>query len=210
MSTPAGATSLGRYLYLFKSKTNSTDCIISAHGGYISDTRAFRVPAGIELRFFSVHSSCVLDPRIQTFQKNQALAQPVEVFTGGQLCNNYLLTKYQGSHNQMDETYQKVADGVAQQDLIRRGFGTKMFAAASTTTGNADKLESVLNNLSRNHGGSVLTVRNRVDVVFGIPLEDALKSAMKELRSLRVFHCLFCRSNMLGKDKHAAMDVSIA
>lgn len=209
MSTPAGATSLGRYLYLFKSKTNSKDCIISAHGGYISDTKAFRVPDGIELRFFSVHSSSVLDPRIQTFQKNQALAEPVEVFKGGQLCNNYLLTKYQGRHNEMDETYKEVADGVAKQDMLRSGTAGKMFAAARTTGGDNDKLKNALNTLSRNHGGSVLTVRNRIDVVFGIPLEAALKAAMKEMGSLRVFHCLFCRSYMLGKDKHEAMDVKI-
>jgi hypothetical protein len=210
MSTPKGATSLGRYLYLFKSKTNSTDCIISAHGGYMFENRDFTVPSGITLQFFSVHSSTLTDPGINAFQKNQAQAIPVETIQGGAKCRNYLLSKYQGKHNKMDETYESIASGVTQQDTLRTMFGTKLFKDASTTGGSPDKVEQMLKNIARNHGGSVLTVRNRFDVVFGIPLQDALKAAKKEMPTLRVFYCLFCRSNMVGDDKHQSGVVQYA
>lgn len=210
MSTPRGATSLGRYLYLFKSKTNSTDCIISAHGGYMSENRSFTVPSGITLQFFSVHSSTLTDPGINAFQKNQAQAKPVETIQGGATCRNYLLSKYQGRHNEMDETYEKIATGVSNQDTLRSAFGNKLFNDASTTTGSQDKVEQTLLNLARNHGGSVLTVRNRFDVVFGVPLQDAIKAAKKEMPTLRVFYCLFCRSNMTGDDRHQSGVVQYA
>lgn len=210
MSKPTGATSLGRYLYLFKSRTNSTDCIISAHGGYIFENRSFTVPQGVTLQFFSVHSSTLSDPGIGAFQKSQAQAKPVETITGGNSCRNYLLSKYQGRHNEMDETYEKIADGVGKQDTLRSAFAAKLFKDASTTTGSPDKVEQTLLNLARNHGGSVLTVRNRFDVVTGVPLQDAIKAAKKEMPTLRVFYCLFCRSNMVGKDRNESGVVQYA
>lgn len=209
MAKPHGATSLGRYLYLFKSRTNSTDCIISAHGGYMFENRAFTVPSGVTLQFFSVHSSTLTDPGINSFQKNQAQAKPVETITGGNMCGNYLLSKYQGKHNNMDETYEKIAEGVTNNDNLRTMLGNKLFKDGGSG-GSQDKVLQTLQSLARNHGASVLTVRNRFDVVFGVPLEDAIKAAKKEMPTLRVFYCLFCRSNMMGKDRHESGVVQYA
>lgn len=65
---------------------------------------------------------------------------------------------------------------------------------------NAQMQENILEQLERGRGGSILTIRNRWNVFMGVPLCDAIKAARKAIPSLRDFHCIFCRSYMMGKD----------
>jgi len=200
LSNPQGATALGRYLYLFKSRTNSADCIISAHGGYMFENKAFTVPKGVTLRFYSPHSSSLLDPGLGTFQRSASQAIPVETFTGGQICCNYLLSKYQGRHGNEDETYESIAKGVNDVDMGRQSVFGVLMNKSKVGSVDRDAQEKLLLSLGRNIGGSVLTIRNRFDVVFGVKLSDALAAARKEMPTLREFYCIFCRANMLGDD----------
>src|SRR5215472_14590830 len=62
MPTPAGAVKLGSELYLFAAQTQSTDCIIDAHGGYMFECRTFTVPPNLTLIFYSQHGQEVTDP----------------------------------------------------------------------------------------------------------------------------------------------------
>ncbi len=200
MSTPTGAKALGRYLYLFKSRSNSVDCIVSAHGGYIFENSGFTVPQGVTLRFYSPHSSSLIDPGLGSFQRAAAQAIPVQTVKGGEICCNYLLSKYQGRHGNEDETYESIAKGVNEIDMGRQGLFGALMKAGDTKNPRADNQEKLLLALGRNIGGSVLTVRNRFDVVFGIKLSDAIAAARKEMPTLREFYCIFCRANMLGED----------
>lgn len=167
MSRPAGATPLGRHLYLFRSKTNSADCIISAHGGYLFDTMSFTVPKGIELRFYSPHSTALLDPGLEEFHEHLAEAVPVEVRTGGKSCRDYLLEKYQGRHNEAGETYDSIVASVRERD---KGLG----------------------------GASVVTIRNRWDLVVGLKLSDVVAAVRREIPTIRRFYCCFCRANVVS------------
>ena len=123
---PAGAVALGQTMYLFKSSTNSKDCMISARdGGYVSgNIRSFDVPAGTTIRFYADHGFILSDPGIGAFAKDASKSKPRETFTAGQKCRNYLLTKFQGAHAGADgksvrETYQQVASAVSNRDTIR-------------------------------------------------------------------------------------------
>jgi hypothetical protein len=210
MSTPRGATPLGRHFYLFKSKTNSTDCIISAHGGYISEIFAFDVPRGVTLRFYSPHSSTLIDPGLGSFQRKESRALAIEILHGGERCKNYRLQKYQGHHGNENETYESIANGVLQQDLVRGSMFGKLMRAKHDPNSTPDYLQNLLIDLGRQYGGSVLTVRNRWDAKLGVSLSDAIDAARTEMPTIRNFFCLFCRANMLGEDEHQPGQIQYA
>jgi hypothetical protein len=203
MAAPQGATKLGRSLYLFKSGSNSADCIISAHGGFMAENRSFKVPAGITLFFYGPHGAALLDPGTTSFYNRMHEAEPVEVITGGQDCRNYLLSKYQGAHagssgTDTVETYQELSDKVSGTDRTRGLMFGQMMKAGNVQSPNTRVVKKNMEELmGRLRGASVLTIRNRWDIVFGVPLSDALKAAKKAVPTLKEFHCLFCRCAML-------------
>jgi hypothetical protein len=197
-SRPQGATKCGDYCYLFKSSTNASDCLISAHGGFVAENRSFTVPSGLTILFYGVHGAALQDPNISSFAKLMSKAHPVETITGGNACRNYLLSKYQGAHagesgTEVVETYQQVGDTVAGEDRFRTTKFDQLMKPGQTV--NAQ--QSVFNELMSTWGGSILTIRNRWNVWLGVPLVDAIKAARKEMPSLRNFHCIFCRCTML-------------
>lgn len=198
-NTPQGATACGSHCYLFKSSTNSIDCLISAHGGFVSENRSFTVPqGGLKILFYGVHGAALQDPNITSFARKMSQAVPVEELVSGQNCRNYLLSKYQGAHagesgTEVVETYAQVSDTVSGRDRIRQAQFTKL----ANTQGPVSTQDKVFTDLIQQWGGSILTIRNRWDVMMGVPLADAIKAARKEMPTLKNFHCIFCRSTML-------------
>jgi len=198
-SKPAGATKCGSDCYLFKSATNAYDCLISAHGGFVAENRSFTVDSGITIHFYGVHGAALLDPNITDFARNVSRAVPVETVTGGQPCRNYLLSKYQGAHAGADgkttvETYDQVAQTITGRDFIRTAKFKKMMSDQEENI-----QQQTFNSLMAEWSGNILTIRNRWNVWVGVPLADAIKAARKEMPSLRIFHCIFCRCTMLPK-----------
>lgn len=212
---PQGATKCGSYCYLFKSTTNSTDCLISAHGGFVAENRSFKVPAGLTIHFYGEHGAALQDPGISSFMMALERAEPVETITGGKDCRNYLLSKYQGAHagasgTDTVETYDQVAGAVSSRDRVRTGKFQKLIGQSNDAKATQKNLEGLLSAW----GGSILTIRNRWNVLFGVPLADAIAAARKEMPSLRIFHCVFCRSYMLpdsmGQKLGVTMKPSVA
>jgi len=195
---PQGATKCGPYCYLFKSESNSKDCLISAHGGFMAENSSFTVPSGVTIQFYGVHGAALIDPNITDFARIYSGAQPVETLTGGQNCRNYLLSKYQGAHagasgEDVVETYEQVAGTVSSRDMIRK----RQFESMTKEGQAQDTQQMVFEQLMNNWGGSILTVRNRWNVLCGVPLKDAIKAARASMSSLKTFHCVFCRCTML-------------
>ena len=202
---PQGAVDIGHSLYLFKSHTNSVDCIISAHGGYVSANRSFTVPSGIKIIFYGPHGAALLDPTITSFLRNQGEAEPVEIFEGGDDCRNYLLSKYQGAHagesgKEVVETYSQINQGVSTRDKVRANKFDILMKSSTVKEPDAKRAKLAMEQIEHTRGGSVLTVRNRWHTFLGVPLKDAIGAARKAYPALREFHCLFCRSYMLGDD----------
>lgn len=209
MAIPEGATALGSNLYLFRSTTNAVDCIISAHGGFISESRTFTVPGKLELRFYSSHGASVIDPSIGEFFRSQERARPVETFTGGDKCPNYLLSKYQGDHNEMGETYGVVNMSMTNRDKQRGKNFNALMRASDADNPNIEMQKLYLEQLTNAPGASVLTIRNRWNVLMGVTLSDAVKAVRKAVPTVGVFHCLFCRSYMLPDKVGNALGVTI-
>ena len=209
MAIPNGAVALGSNLYLFKSTTKSVDCIISAHGGFLSESRTFTVPGKLELRFYSSHGASVIDPSIAEFFRAQERAAPVETFTGGAACPNYLLSKYQGTHNQMGETYGLVNTAMTNRDKQRGKNFNAMMRAGDPSKPNPDLQRMYMDQLTNAPGASVLTIRNRWNVLMGVTLSDAVKEVRKAIPTIGVIHCLFCRSYMLPDKVGNALGVTI-
>jgi len=215
MSIPEGAVAVGSKLYLFKSDTNSVDCIISAHGGYVSANRSFTVPKGVTINFYGPHGAALIDPNISEYFRRQANAKPIEgeVYTEGMECRNYLLSKYQGAHagesgKETVETYKQIADSVRISDLNRTKHFASLMKAATLGQSDAKKIKMSMERIEATRGANVLTIRNRWNVVMGVPLKDAITEAKKAYPAMREFHCLFCRSYMLGDDPLPSQEVN--
>lgn len=88
---------------------------------------------------------------------------------------------------------------VSTRDLVRTNHFKSLMAGASVKNPDRGRVERSMEQLAAGQGGSVLTIRNRWNVLCGIPLLDAIKAAKKEMPTLRAFHAIFCRSAMLPK-----------
>ncbi len=190
---------VGRYVYLFKSSTNLVDCVISAHGGYMFENRSFNVPKGVTLKFFAEHGNTLTDPGMKNLMAQLADAKPVQTINAGESCKNYLLSKYQGRHGAEDETYDSIMRDIEKADQTRMNFQGDIGKAA--LKGNQRGVQVLLKGLARNSGASVITIRNRWDVVFGIELKDVLNDVLKVAPSLHNFYCSFCRSDMFVSEQ---------
>lgn len=181
---PTGATALGSHFYLFKSKTNTTDCLISAHGGYSKTTSDFTVN-GCTLFFYVDHDSALADPGMALMYKR---GKPVETITSTQKCRNYILSKYQGRHSKSGETYQTIYDAIQKDDEFTLEI-----------MGLKDKMDerSWAASMQQTRSMSILTIRNRW-FNTNQNLSDAIAAARREMSTLVNFHCSFCRSLIGG------------
>jgi len=197
--TPEGATSLGSKLYIFKSKSNSTDCLISAHGGYYKGTSTFTVATGVEVIFYGVHGNVLQDPGVRLIDYAAKPVQTIPNPQDGRQCLNYVLSKYQGSHGgspgKPAETYEKIKNRVKFNDDTLSERFTKL-----TTTQKPKEGEIILKSILAYKTMSVVTIRNRWFLSNGdVYLKDAIEEVRKALPGIKRFHCSFCR-NLVGDD----------
>lgn len=196
--TPEGAVAIGSKFYFFKSSTNSTDCLISAHGGYYKSTTKFKVPTGVTLIFYGVHGNVLSDPGVKLADYD---ATPVETIAGGAECFNYALSKYQGSHGgtpgKPAETYERINNRIKyNNERLANFFNT------ATTSKNQKVVNQNIQAILKSRSMSVLTIRNRWFMSGGDAyLKDAVKAVREAFPGIIRFHCSFCRS--LVGDDHA-------
>lgn len=193
-SIPDGATPIGSKLYIFKSKSNSTDALISAHGGYYKGNRSFQVPHGIELIFYGIHGNVLSDPGVKL---SDTKAKVVETISGGKQCTDYELSKYQGRHGgspgKPAETYGRIANRINYVDDNL----AQLFKIASTST-NEKVAKSAMKNIQDSRSMSLITIRNRWNSQ-NVYLKDLLPMVLKSYPGIKRFHCSFCRS-LVGDD----------
>ena len=188
---PEGAVAVGSKYYFFKSDTNSTDCLISAHGGFYKGTSTFQVPAGVELIFYGVHGNVLSDPGVKLADYD---ATPVETIGGGGDCFNYALSKYQGTHGGTEGKPAETYESINRRIKYNNERLSNHFKVATTS----DKQNIVKMNLEailKSRTMSVLTIRNRWFMSGGDAyLRDAIKEVRKAFPGIKRFHCSFCRS----------------
>lgn len=193
MSVPPGATPIGSKLFIFKSKSNNTDALISAHGGYHKGTSPFDVPKGVTLYFYGEADKVLSDPGVKLADMN---AVPVEQISSG-TCTNYVLSKYQGSHagakGKPAETYGSISNRIDLQDQNI----DKMFQSLLTST-NQKFSDALLKRIMGARAMSVITIRNRW-TGGDVYLKDLVREVNKAFPLIKNFHCSFCRG-LIGND----------
>ena len=204
-SIPPGARAIGRNFYLFKSSQNSKDCVISAHGGFISGNSTFTVPQGVTIDFYGPHGAAMIDPNIDDYMRKSGDAMPVERATAGSQCRNYYLSKYQGAHagqsgKEVVETYDDLHARVTITDRALASHANTVMQASQVGAANPERAAIAKSQIERIRGGNILTIRNRWNILLGVTLKDAIDEARKAFPAMTDFHCLFCRSYMLGGD----------
>ncbi len=187
MTMPPGAEPLGSKLYVFKSKTNVKDVLISAHGGYYRANNTFDVPTGVSMKFYGEHDKTLSDPGMSLMYLN---AEVTEEIPAGKPCINYILSKYQGRHNQAGETYGSINSFIDAED--QRIFKTMLSWSAEQ---NASRKNIQAHQLASYKSMSVVTIRNRA-MRSDVNLSYVVETVKKAMPGAVNFHCSFCRSNI--------------
>lgn len=202
-SIPPGAVPVGSKLYFFKSKTNSTDALISAHGGYHKGNNTFKVPSGVEIIFYGIHGNLLQDPGIKLASTKNVVA--VETVTSGGNCVDYVLSKYQGSHGgtagKPAETYSSINKQLeADSDMLTRQFEALFSEKLQLSPKKQEVVQKTVKNILTTPTMNVVTIRNRWNMVGGdIYLKDVIKAVTKQFPGIKRFHCSFCRG-LIGDD----------
>lgn len=174
---------LGEKFYLFKHDNKDTinpaedHLLVTAHGGYMDvrgplGSKNFKVPSWTQLHFYGAHGLSLLDPGVYDIMKGEY--QVSETAGPGDSVTNYELSKYQGRHGNINETYTSISANI-QTNLNRLDVNSRNFAFIF----------------------DVLTVRNRI-----LRSDPSLKDMLNELDShgyrYENIHCIFCRSPMVA------------
>jgi len=194
VAVPQGAIALGDWYYLFQSRTNPTDCLISAHGGYEKVHNTLAMRPGFKVHFYTQHDQTLADPGLALMYLNQP---PTDTYEHGddKVFVNYMLSKYQGTHSNANETYESIYRKISQEDGFIARYQHEAVHGATPM-----RRQIAAGQLPLHKSMSVLTIRNRSSLLaFKAPpelttLKNAMDAAIRAMPTLRVFHCSFCRS----------------
>ena len=176
---------------------NTTECVISAHGGASIINSTF--VSGVELIFYCPHGSTLMDEGIlPDILLGTIVSQPPVV--PGQ-CQDYSLSKYQGRHSGGTETYEMVQ--TMDERTVKDAGAFKTQAEQLINTGltqeNVQTFEkgfNLLDKVSNYRWKDIVTIRNR-----GGRLDPMLSEVITTLRgagfTYSTIHCSFCRSSVL-------------
>lgn len=191
MAKPAAATAIGDDLYLFRSPIPSDEVLISAHGGAVGSNVLFTVPAGVTVNFYTFHGFSLIDPGLALAK---ARPEPKEAITGPGKSNDYFLSKYQGRHGNVNETYDDIDEAVrgeAKRTLDARSKLRQLQAGGAS----GPKVAMARANVDSSHPFNVVTIRNRF-FSGAVRLSDVVHQVRVVAPEIRVFHCSFCRTSM--------------
>ncbi len=158
--------------YIVGDTTNATECYLTGHGGmndsnYFFDNISFTVPAGVTINFYQPHGY-ILGFHSGALRDQAPIAHggtDDQTYTGGDKCENYILTKDQGQR----------LNG-SQQDAE-----TFEMTYAATQS------------LAQDLGIVIVTVRNRW-FHAGVTLKSAVSEVTAAAPGIKTFNCLFCRA----------------
>lgn len=189
--------SLDHRMYLLLPKEKTDRVIISAHGGRsLTNANSFEVPDKTTLRFYSADKNTVLDPGFSNFYTKDAT--PKETLTAGDTCFDYMLSKYQGSHNRAGETYDSISNVVNSELAFLKNSLSD--AERAKEKGNTTAEAKLRRNAGKVKMAAVLTIRNRY-FRADVSLQQAVALVRAEAPQIEIFDCLFCRWARGGTDE---------
>jgi hypothetical protein len=188
---PEGAaTPVGNYLYVFRTPLGSTECLISAHGGYKKSTKTFNLKAGLTVNFYGEHHKVLKDPGLSLMQKKPQIVNS-HPDPGGEAVLDYILSKYQGTHSSANETYDEIASKLAHDAVQMKEYRNYMDYVNKNPA-----IKAIFDALKAVH---VITIRNRF-MHANVNLSTVIEEVTKFDSSIKTFHCSFCRS-LIGDAK---------
>ena len=102
-------TEVGRQIYVWSvngKKTTNTAVVISAHGMQTIINSRHTLPRNLKnIVFYAPHGTNLRDPLLENIIAGKVL--PAEISKGD--TQDYHLTKYQGTHNGVGETYEEIS-----------------------------------------------------------------------------------------------------
>ncbi len=188
---------VGQHFRLFHGDNEMSDyLLISAHG--VASGHPFTVPAWTRLHYYAPRDRFL----IMDMDKFNLSAVVEEEIDGGNYSPNYLLSKYQGSHGDADETYDTLG---AQVDHVRNAIALGATPAPVLPAHIGPNLRE---RERRKHMATyenllpfdILTIRNRSvfkgGSLIGIPLSEAL-AAVGNVHQYSYIFCSFCRGSIV-------------
>ncbi|MEM7741386.1 MAG: putative adhesin [Pseudomonadota bacterium] len=194
---------IGECLYIYVPKVAPQRVIISSHGGHamVGGTNNFTVGEDTVLQFYSDDRYSVNDPGFTNFFTK--LGAPKEVLSTGDTCYDYILTKYQGTHNKMKETYASIGAAIDHMAHLAQDYAK---AAEQMTDAGQSKIAAQYASKAAYASKipAVLTVRNRA-FRSNMTLSAAIEGVQMAAPSVQIFDCLFCRSGWKNQSQDVAM-----
>lgn len=196
----ARQVTVGDDLYLFHGDEGRSDyLVISSHG--LTARGTFIVPPGVQLFYYAPRGH-ILKLK-DSFRLGVTVAEQI---TGGRESPDYTLTKFQGSHNFVGETYDSIKRGIDEaRRAIRQGIQPlPSFLAGGHYPEAEGRMFYDLHRKERQNllPMDVLTVRHRKFHWGGVKLSAVLRT----LQQHRIFYpyvfCSFCRSHNEGSPSH--------
>ena len=179
---------LGRYMYFFESSRPQRECLITAHGGDLKLNGNFRVSdlgRNVRLLFYGQRGASIA-VGIDMLRRNYGV---VDEYSGTDVVDNYLLTKYQGRHSGGEETYADIEREIDRSDDV---FNMSNTPEGSAYIASQPALAAIWNTMESGH---YLTVRNRKPVTI-VTLKTAIQSVLRYRPLVTTFHCSFCRTGL--------------
>ena len=184
---------LGENMYIFLASNRHNEIadnlVISAHGGIRKkNSPQFTVPNNFVLQFYSDHGKVTDDFGLHNFANGGRNSQMRGLLGPNNQCYDYDLSKYQGRHNNANESYESIMSNQKLPEERRRG----QFHQLNNVR---DILDQGMQfpEVKKYTDFDVLTIRNRFGS-GGVKLSEALRMLVDRNLYYRVVHCYFCRS----------------
>ena len=186
---------VGSTIYLHRSDRafdpETTHLMITAHGAAMPGN--FRVPKWAALHFYGRHGAAIEDPGFRDILDGKY--QVIETANPDDVCHNYLLSKYQGRHGNVRETYEALQHAVQMNSEFLDGIH-EMVARRD------DRINRVVNRSMGSRGFGYhfdfLTIRNRWHHKLGVQLSTVLSQLDRAGYRYENIHCSFCRWKPYG------------
>lgn len=182
----------------------SRSCVISAHGVELFITSKFGKPKGVTLVYYCPHGWNLAEVDVASVAKGQLKSK--ETIAGKEACQDYALSKLQGSGDFEDETY-----GYIQRDMHRDAQEKRIRDRNVLTKANIsfqkkfqpNFFETLADNLEEKLGKivdpiyDVITIRNRT-LRSAPTLFEVIGRLEQAGFHYKDVHCAFCRGFASG------------
>jgi len=194
-------TPIGRNLYLFHDSSGRSDfLLITAHG--IQVPGSFKVPSSTRLNFYAPSKQFLVMPQ-NMFELGTKVQ---EQLNSGRNCPNYLLSKYQGRHGDLKETYDSLKEKINHTNREINNFDKKLIDIKTAPLNVLDQKKK--NDMIRDtHAGAknlfkldFLTIRN-INKFNPVSFKNVLADLDSNGYHYNHIFCSFCRGRIPFVDR---------